>query len=362
MRGQVEAFESAAMHVDDKWQMAFEKAEKVRSFFAQRLACPSHQIALGPAVHDMLVRVLSALPLRTKPRIVTSDSEFHALRRQLDRLGEEGVEIVKVAMMPLTTLCERMAQALDDRTCAVILSAVSYASGVITPNFSALAQASSRCGAVLIVDAYHAINVVEFELEPGGLDGAYVLGGGYKYAQMGEGNAFLRVPEGTAMRPVVTGWFAEFALLDRSSKTQEVQYSPGAAAFGGSTYDPTSHFRAACVADFWREHSLDARALRTISQRQIGRIVQALHRIDLGKYGAQLSFDVELEQRAGFVGIDCKAAVGLVSALRKRDVWVDARGTTLRFGPAPYLSDAQIDAAIEVFAEELVRSSQKDAP
>ena len=42
-----------------------------------------------------------------------------------------------------------------------------------------------------------------------GLESALVTGGGYKYLQLGEGNAFLRPPNGSTA-PGVTGWFAEF--------------------------------------------------------------------------------------------------------------------------------------------------------
>ena len=48
------------------------------------------------------------------------------------------------------------------------------------------------------------------------LGDAFVVGGGYKYCQLGEGNCFLRIPPDTDLRPVVTGWFSEFtALADR---------------------------------------------------------------------------------------------------------------------------------------------------
>src|SRR5438552_14869856 len=89
--GQIEAAEDAARFVDDKWEHAFERADRVRRGFASLLADPDGQYALGANTHDLVVRLLSALPLRARPRIVTTDAEFHTLRRQLDRLGKEGV-------------------------------------------------------------------------------------------------------------------------------------------------------------------------------------------------------------------------------------------------------------------------------
>ncbi|OFW12343.1 MAG: hypothetical protein A3H29_18710 [Acidobacteria bacterium RIFCSPLOWO2_02_FULL_67_21] len=72
----------------------------------------------------------------------------------------------------------------------------------------------TRAGAAFLVDAYHHLNVVPFDLRALGLLDAFVTGGGYKYCQLGEGNAFLRVPPDRRMRPVLTGWFAEFHALE----------------------------------------------------------------------------------------------------------------------------------------------------
>jgi kynureninase len=42
-----------------------------------------------------------------------------------------------------------------------------------------------------------------------------------------------------------------------------------------------------------------------------------------------------------------------VSALRARGVWADVRGEMLRLGPAPYVSDAQIETAVAMLGESL---------
>src|SRR5512143_1119634 len=86
--GQQRAWLDAAEFLDRKWEQAFGKAEIVRNGFARLLDDTDGEIALGASTHELVVRFLSALPLRTRPRIVSTDGEFHSLRRQLDRLGE----------------------------------------------------------------------------------------------------------------------------------------------------------------------------------------------------------------------------------------------------------------------------------
>ncbi|EKD38599.1 MAG: Aminotransferase [uncultured bacterium] len=109
----------AAEYLDHKWERAFAEAERVRRGFARLLGDPGGHIALGSSTHELVVRFLSALPLAKRPRIVTTDGEFHSLRRQLDRMAEEGLELVKVAGRPASQVAERLCAAVDERTAAV---------------------------------------------------------------------------------------------------------------------------------------------------------------------------------------------------------------------------------------------------
>jgi kynureninase len=204
------------------------------------------------------------------------------------------------------------------------------------------------------VDAYHHLNVVPFDVTAMRLEHAFVTGGGYKYCQLGEGNAFLRVPGHENLRPVLTGWFAEFS--DRQSPHQDgVSYPGGAAAFMGATYDPTSHYRAAAVFEFHQQHGLDAEPLRAISQRQVSLLKMQFERQDLDPGIARI-VGMPDGRRGGFLAIRAGNAAGLTTRLREQGVWSDARGDLLRFGPAPYLSDAQLVEAMDILGRIVRRS------
>jgi kynureninase len=231
-----------------------------------------------------------------------------------------------------------------------MVSSVLYETAEIVSGLDALAQSCARVGAELLVDAYHHLNVVPFDLRLLGLGEAFVTGGGYKYCQLGEGNAFLRVPPGRRMRPVLTGWFAEFAGLaaaldGREGQGARVAYPPGAPAFAGATYDPTSHYRAAAVFAFHREHGLTAARLHEINRRQVQLLQQLIERLDLDPAIASIE-SMPAERRGGFLAIKSPHAAAISVALRARNVHTDARGTTLRIGPAPYVTDAQIEEAV----------------
>lgn len=327
---QQQAWLDTAEHVDDVWDLAFQKANEVRRGFARLLDDTPERIALAPNTHELVVRFLSALPLRKRPQLVTTDGEFHTIRRQLDRLAEEGIEVIKVPAMPAATLAERLAISVDDRTAAVLVSSVLYANAHIVPNLRAVQEACDRVGAELLVDAYHALNVVPFSLTEERLERAYVVGGGYKYCQLGPGNAFLRLPADCSLRPVVTGWFSEFTDLSRAPAGGSVAYGPGPARFAGATYDFTSHYRAAAVFKFFEERKLTPQKLRELNQHQI-EILSAGSRNDV---------------IGGFLAIPAPGAAKIQKALHKKNIWTDHRGDMLRLGPAPYVSASQINDAV----------------
>ena len=350
--GQVAAFEDAARLVDDKWGPAFERASDVRAGFARLLGDDPANVALGANTHELVIRFLSALPLDRRPRLVTTDGEFHTLRRQLDRIAETGrIEVVKLAASPVETLAARAAAAADDRTAAVLLSSVLFASARIVPGFDGLAAACRRVGAELLVDAYHHLNVVPFSIPALGLDAAFVTGGGYKYCQLGEGNCFLRVPPGRdELFPVVTGWFSEFAHLSERA-AGAVPYGEGAARWAGATYDPTSHYRAARVFAFFAEQSLTPALLRTVSLHQVGRLRDRFDALGLDPRLVDRDRTTPPDAIAGFLALASPRAGELSEALRARGVATDFRGTALRFGPAPYLADRQLDDAMAALGE-----------
>ena len=348
---QQQAWLDAAELVDGKWDKAAEMAQRVREGYARLLGDRAENIALGQNTHELVTRWLSALPLRPRDRLVTTDGEFHTIRRQLDRLAEEGLEVLRIPAHPVATLADRLSAALNHRSVAVLVSSVLFETAEIVPDLDTLAAVCDRRGTPLLIDAYHHLNVVPFDPGASVRRTAFVTGGGYKYCQLGEGNCFLRVPDGCTMRPVLTGWFAEFDTL-QESHTGRVQYRSGAAAFAGATYDPTSHYRAAAVFDFHQRMGLTPGALRDISRRQVGILQRAFEALDVPERIARID-NVPPEGRGGFLAIRSSRAQQLATALRSRGVFVDARAGVLRFGPAPYLRDDQLTAAIAAFGELL---------
>jgi kynureninase len=361
--GQIRAFTDAAELVDEKWARAFAMAARVRQGFASRLEeaeGESGGYALAANTHELVVRFLSALPLGKRRRLVTTDGEFHTVRRQLDRLAEAGIEVVKIPSRPVAEVAGRLARAVDDRTAAVLVSSVFFGSGAIVPGLGEVCRAARAVGAELLVDVYHSLGVMPFPLAALGLGEAFVVGGGYKYCQLGEGNCFLRIPPGRAFRPILTGWFAEFDALATVS-SGEVAYGPGGARFAGSTYDPTSHYRAAEVFDFFDEQGLTPAFLRAVSQHQVGLLRRGFDDLDLPPGLIDRDRSLPLTETGGFLALRSVRAAELCQRLAQRGVATDHRNDVLRLGPAPYLADAQLEGALGILGE-VAHSMRSDRP
>ena len=344
--GVLAAFAHAARHVDDKWAHATEAANAVRAQVVQWVGGRPEDIALGQSSHELVSRFLSALRWERRRHVLTTDGEFHSLGRQLRRLSElHGVEVEAIPVTPLNTLAERLARAVRDDTAALMVSTVLFETASVVPHLKRACEAAHAHGAEVLLDAYHHLNVVPWrQVDPQ----AFVAGGGYKYAQWGEGCCFLRVPPGCELRPVYTGWFAEFGQLQESSAGgKRVGFGvDGSLRFAGSTYDPTSHYRARAVIEFAASKKLSVSRLRALSLRQTERLIDGLTAL-----GETLLTPRSADARGGFVTIEVERAADVAAAMRHRGVYVDARRDRLRFGPAPYVTDEELDRAIALYSE-----------
>jgi len=348
--GMTDAFDAAALHVDDKWGEAFAAADAVRENVAAVIGGSASRVALGGSTHELVVRLLSALPLGKKRHIVTTGGEFHTLYRQLSRLAEEGVTVDFVAPQPLDTLAARLAEKVRADTAALFVSTVLFETGSLVPNLAQAVRAAKERGAEVVLDAYHHFLVKP--LREADYPGAFLLGGGYKYAQWGEGVCFMAVPEGCELRPVVTGWFSDFAHLSAPRDGAKVTYGPTLAErFAGSTYDPTSHFRARRVIRFFAERGMTPARLRLGYDMQTAYISEALVAA-----GHDVVSPREAAARGGFVAVRVENPAEVIERSRRDGAHFDARGNIVRLGPAPYTTQAELDRGIAVFSAHAARA------
>lgn len=354
--GQTEYFDVCARDVDNKWGAAFEKTEILRNYLRDFYDDPDGFYCREESTHVLFVSWMSSLDLKNKPKIISTDGEFHSLFRQLHRLEEEGLEFIQVPVQPDDTFAERIIEEMDDRTSAVMLSRVYFETSLINTHLTEIAAAARKNGIPVLIDDYHGTNVVPLSIREAGLEDCFILIGGYKYLQWGEANCFLRFPKDCDYRPAITGWFASFSTLDKPRTNEPVEYDHDNQRFASGTYDPSSQFRAAKVVEFFREMGLSPEVLREQYKAQVSLLREAFKSKNFDPALIRLTHENPLELNGGFLSLTSPKAREIRAALMENEVFTDARGEILRFGPAPYITTDQIQKAMDKL-EEVISSS-----
>ncbi|MBM4357389.1 MAG: hypothetical protein FJ096_04690 [Deltaproteobacteria bacterium] len=386
---QLEVFDDAARYVDDKWERAvFPLVEEVGRGILARMGCPEGDaIAFAESTHALLVRLLSAFD-RKQLTVVTTTGEFHSLHRQLRRYAEDGLDVAWVAATPRASLAARLIEAVETRAgearavetravetragearatpLLVAFSAVLFEDAWVQCEIPEILAACKRVGAIPVVDAYHAFNAVPLAWGPA-VDTTFIVGGGYKYAGFGNALCWLRIPPGCSLRPADTGWFADFASLaeprdNPSAMSRPVGYAGGSLRFAGATFEASAFYRARAVLRHWEELGLGVAELRAISVRQTRHLIDGMRKRGLlsppGGEASGAPFELASSdddaRRGGFVSLRHRDAGLLSSRLKERGVLTDSRGPLLRLGPAPYVSDDELERGLDVLAD-LVR-------
>ncbi len=343
--GILQCWNDASELADDKWERVFAIADKFRTHLAELLDDAKDNFVLAQNTHDLLLRFLSALDLKSRNKIITTDGEFHTIRRQLDRLNQGFIEVIKVKRDPVETLPERLIKEIDHKTAAVMVSKVMFQDASVVFGLSEVETACMKKGAKLLIDVYHVLNAIPFSIKKEKLENSFLVGGGYKYLQLGEGNCFMRIPPNEVFRPIITGWFAEFAALAEKKVPGEVFYGEKHWAFEGSTYDPVSHYRALKVFEFFKEQKLTPELLQTINNHQKVLIESEFKKCDLNPSIIKLK---DVKNRGGFLTFETQYANFISNTLRKYNILTDYRGDFLRLGPAPYLTDNQLYYTVDI--------------
>lgn len=342
----------AARFIDDKWSHVFGVVwpEAQRHVAAELNLSDPRSLVFATNTHELVLRLLSCLPAR--PRIVTSDSEFHSFERQLRRLEEDHlVDVARVEAEPFDTFPQRLvAEAARASTHLVFFSHVFFNSGAVVGDLAALV-AALPLGPLVVIDGYHGFLAVPTDLSAIG-DRAFYLAGGYKYAMAGEGACFLHVPPTLEVRPRDTGWFAAFGALEQKA-IGEVPYAPGGGRFLGATFDPSGLYRLNAVMRWRREVSLT-------TSKSLGHAFALQRRFveGLGPRAIErrpLVVPLETEARGHFLTFRADEALALAKALAQRNVVVDARGDRLRVGFGVYQDEGDVDRLVERLSMEWPR-------
>ena len=354
---QMRCWDDAARLAGDKWSVVFgEVLPSVQQGIAAILNLPDPStIAIAPNTHEFLRRILSCFETKRAIRILTSDAEFHTLRRQLARLEEDGiVACTYIPADPPDAFPARFAEAAArGRYDLVFVSQVFFTTGGTCGEVDAVVAAVPDRETFIVIDGYHGFMARPTDLAKVA-DRVFYVGGGYKYAMAGEGVCFLHCPPGFGPRPRDTGWFAEFgALAAASGKT--IAYPADGGRFLGATFDPVGMYRMHAVLAWMAARGVtvtQVHAHATALMKHFLNCLAPLSLKGLTRYDLITPFG-DGAAHGNFLSFRAPDAAAIERALAAADIHADHRGDRMRFGFGLATGVEDVDAAITRMAQIL---------
>ena len=312
------------------------RLDTLRGRVAAMLGAFPHEVALEPSTSAALTVIASALDYRKRNRIVISRLDFPTVAYQW--MARPGVEVVRVESDDGATIDPaRFADAVDDRTAAIITSHVFYTTGAIQ-DLELLAEIAHARGALLIVDAYQSVGQVPVDVHATGVD--VLMTGPLKWLLGGPGLAYLYVREDLfgLLTPTTAGWFG--ARDPFAFDITRFEFHESARRFElGTPALPAVH------AALGGQEIIDEVGVARIRERNAAlteRLIEAAR-----DAGFELRVAPDPAGRSAIVMIADDDAAGAVEHLAERDIIVDWRDGHVRVSPHFYNTDEEIDHLVE---------------
>jgi len=352
--GHIEYWDDCAKSSDHKWDKIFSEIipyaqNKIANIL--NLKTPD-QIVFAPNTHELTSRLLSTYLGKDGLSILTTNSEFHSWKRQIQRLQE--LDSVKVEWIDTDKLLtdrnaffETLITGLKKEPDLFFISQVFFDSGlaITTEEFQSLASCLSP-NTTMVIDGYHGFAAIPTDLSA--LEGqVFYLAGGYKYAQAGEGAAFMVIPKKT-YRPAFTGWFAQFANLTQTTD-QLVGYSQDFMSFMGSTQDMSGLYRFRKVLELFDSLDLDVKTIHNHVRSLQNQFLDDFNAKLVREFGLSLLWNKDFEHGhfLTYVAQTEDKASEIEKELKEKNILIDRRGNRLRFGFGLYHTDLTLKALAE---------------
>jgi kynureninase len=323
----------------DTW---LDGCDDLRRRLAALLGAAPGEVALAPSVSGALATLASALDFARRPRVVTTELDFPTVAYAFLAKRRLGVEVV---VCPSDDRCtvdlQRIEDAVDERTAAVVTSHVYYATGAVQ-DLRALAEIAHRKGALCIVDAYQSIGQVPVDAKATGVDA--LCGGALKWLLGGPGCAFLYVRDelARALEPTVVSWFGTADPFAFDPRTLRLRAD--ARRFELGTPAVAAVYAARAGLSIIEEVGVPA-----IRQRIAALVDDLVARARAAGLAPRVATDPE--RRSGIVRIEHPDPAAAVAHLARRGVIVDHRPGAVRISPHVYNTCEDNEAAVAALAE-----------
>lgn len=310
----------------------------LRTKFGILLGAPASAVAFVPTTTDGISGILKGLDWRPGDNLVVPANEFPGVLYAALNLARFGVEVREVPVAGHLDL-DRLREAADGRTRAVVVSHVHWQSGHRS-DLSEFGRLCRAVGALAIVDAIQSLGQLPVDPVTAGID--VLIAGSYKWLMAMPGTAVLYVSDRalTELTPDRAGWTGMETSVQASPS---FEWKRDASRFHvGGQCDPTLIVLERSV-DLLLE--LGSEAIETHLRGLLDRLIAKL------PAGLQVASCLAPAHRSGILSVttgsrerDDILASGLVAA----GVIVARRGGGIRVAPHWHNTPGDIDRFLEV--------------
>ncbi len=295
-------------------------------------------MAVTTSVSQGVSGIVSALDLRTRPKIVISEYEFPTVGQIAHAQELRGAEIVHVTPEADGSIPpERFAEAIDERTALVCCTTVSYRTGH-RHDVGEIARLAHESGALCLADSYQAVGAVDLDARALGVD--LVTGGTVKYLLGSSGLGFLYVRRELfpGLLPTQTGWFADEDIF----RMDISDYSPAADARRFDAGTPPVPNIYAGLAGMSLVEEAGVSAIEEHVARLTERLIEGLDEL-----GAVIVTPHDPARRGPLVCVRSTDVPALVEALAAERIVCSERDANLRISLHLYNVDEDVDRVLE---------------
>ena len=331
---------------EDAWAASWwEMSTRVGDRLAHILGGDSGSVQIQPNASIALSSVASCFEFKEGERnkIVTSALDFPSMEyiwEAQERLGAQ-IEIVHTDD-GITVRLEDILDAIDDTTCLVALSHVSFRSSYRV-DVEAIVERAHKVGALVLLDVYQSAGTVEIQANDWEVD--FLIGGTIKWLCGGPACGYLYVRRDlqSELQPRLTGWVAHDSPFSFASAP--MRYTDSVRRFAQGT--PSIPALYSVLPGLQIIEEAGVKTIQAESRRRTGWMIEFAV-----EQGWKINSPANAEDRGGSVMIYVEDGPRMVERLAERKVFVDCRpGVGLRMSPHFFNTDEEVREAMGILAE-----------
>ena len=333
---------------EDAWATSWwELSQLVGDRLARIIGGAPGSVQIQPNASIALASVTSCFDFAdtVRNKVVTSALDFPSMEYIWEAQRSVGAKVEIVATPDgITVPIENILAAIDETTCMVAMSHVSFRSSYRV-DAKAIVERAHSVGALVLLDVYQSAGAIALDASGWGVD--FLVGGTIKWLCGGPscGYLYVRPDLQKDLKPRLTGWVAHdepFAFAHAP-----MHYAKSVRRFAQGTPSIPALYSALPGLQIIEEVGVENIARE--SRRRTELMIEfALER------GWRVNSPRNADERGGSVMIAVADGPAMVERLAERKVFVDCRpGVGLRMSPHFFNTDEELHEALRLLSEEL---------